>query len=173
MLVIRLSRTGKRNSPSFRVVVQEKHRTPTGKAVEFLGYYNPRLKEKRLKTDRIEYWLEKGAQPSGSIHNLLVTEGILKAGKVKVSRLHPKKKKAESDETVASQEKEAVTNQDKETKDSKKEEVAQQEPAPDTAKEKPAEKEVSSEAKESQPEAKKEKKDQPKASPKDDQSAKS
>jgi small subunit ribosomal protein S16 len=185
MLVIRLSRTGKRNSPSFRVVLQEKHRTPTGKAVEFLGYYNPRLKEKKLKTDRIKYWLDKGAQPSGSIHNLLVTEGILKTSKVKVSRLQPKKKKTEDDESTSSQEKapasqetdkkepskekEVVANSGKEDESSNKENKSadKKESTSKADQEKNLQKEESPKKEERQTEDKKEEKDQSNTSQKD------
>ena len=56
MLKIRLQRTGKKNSPSFRVVLAEHTAPPQGKFIEILGYYNPRKKKKGFKKERIEYF---------------------------------------------------------------------------------------------------------------------
>jgi len=90
MLVIRLTRVGKKNQPAFRVVLTKKSNPVRGKFIEILGSYNPRLKTKALKADRIKYWLSKGAQASITVHNLLVNEKIIEAAKVKAWR--PKKK---------------------------------------------------------------------------------
>ena len=92
MLVIRLTRIGKRNQPAYRVVLADKKRAVKGKFQEILGNYNPRLKTKALKAERIQYWLSKGAQASPTVHNLLVSEKIINAAKVKAWR--PKKKAA-------------------------------------------------------------------------------
>ena len=83
MLTIRLTRKGKKNQPFFRVVVIDKRRTASGGvAVEDLGYVDPLTKRKNFKKDRILYWISKGAQPSASIHNLLVSEKIIDAKKI-------------------------------------------------------------------------------------------
>lgn len=83
--MIRLQRIGRRNDPSFRVVVNEKAAGPkTGRYIEELGHYDPRLekgKDLQMKTDRVKYWLSVGAQPSGTFHNLLIREGILSGKK--------------------------------------------------------------------------------------------
>jgi len=93
MLVIRLTRIGKKNQPAYRVVLTEKTNPVRGKFQEILGSYNPRLKSKQLKAERIKYWLSKGAQASGTVHNLLVNEKIISGPKVKT--WHPKKKTVE------------------------------------------------------------------------------
>lgn len=90
MLVIRLTRIGKKNQPAYRVVLTEKTSPVKGKFLEILGSYNPRLKTKQLDAEKIKYWLSKGAQPSPTVHNLLVSEKIIEAAKVKAWR--PKKK---------------------------------------------------------------------------------
>ncbi len=90
MLVIRLTRIGKKNQPSYRVVLADKKRAVKGKFIEILGSYNPRLKTKALKGERITYWLSKGAQASPTVHNMLVSEKIISGPKVKAWR--PKKK---------------------------------------------------------------------------------
>jgi len=93
MLKIRLQRTGKKSSPSFRVVVTEKTTGPRGKPVEVLGSYNTRLKNVQLKSERIQYWLGKGAQASDTVHNLLIKEKIIEGKKIP---MHKTKKKDES-----------------------------------------------------------------------------
>lgn len=83
MLTIRLTRKGKKNQPFFKVVLIDKRRSSTGgRAVEDLGYLDPLTKRKNLKKDRILYWLKVGAQPSATIHNLLVEEKIIDAKKI-------------------------------------------------------------------------------------------
>ncbi len=92
MLTIRLTRKGKKNQPFFRVVVIDKRRSAKGgRAVEILGYVDPLTKRKSLKKERILYWISKGAQPSPTIHNLLVSEKIIDAKKINKSK-KPKKK---------------------------------------------------------------------------------
>jgi small subunit ribosomal protein S16 len=84
MLIIRLIRTGKKNAPSFRIVLIEKTASPkSGKFLEILGNYNPRLKEVNFKKERIKYWLSQGVQISETVHNLLVKGEIIKGPKIK------------------------------------------------------------------------------------------
>jgi small subunit ribosomal protein S16 len=72
MLKIRLQRVGRKNDPSFRVVVIESHRAPkSGATIEILGNYNARQKRTILKRDRIDYWASKGAQTSQTVKDLL------------------------------------------------------------------------------------------------------
>ncbi len=95
MLVIRYQKIGKKNQPSFRLVVIDKRKAARGgRAVEILGAVNPFTKRKTLKKERINYWLSKGAKPSPTVHNLLVSEKIIEAKKINVSK--KVKKAAES-----------------------------------------------------------------------------
>jgi small subunit ribosomal protein S16 len=72
MLKIRLQRVGRKNDPSFRVVVIESHRAPkSGAAIEILGNYDARQKRVVLKRERIDYWVSKGAQTSQTVQDLL------------------------------------------------------------------------------------------------------
>ena len=77
MLVIRLSRMGKKKHPLFRVIISEKTKDTVGDYLELLGNYNPHTNKAELKADRIQYWLSKGAQPSGTVHNLLIDHKII------------------------------------------------------------------------------------------------
>ncbi|MDP3955337.1 MAG: 30S ribosomal protein S16 [bacterium] len=108
MLSIRLTRRGKKNQPFFRVIVIDKRRSSKGgRAVEVLGYVDPLTKRKSIKKERVQYWLSKGAQPSATMHNLLVQEKIIEGEKVHVSRIKKSKlaeiaaEKAKAAEKVA------------------------------------------------------------------------
>lgn len=98
MLMIKFSRRGKKNQPFFRIIVLEKSKDPWGDFLEDLGFLNPLTKKVSLKVDRIKHWISKGAQPTGSVHNLLVKEGVIKADKVKVTKIHKKKTEKEKEE---------------------------------------------------------------------------
>ena len=98
MLKIRLQRVGKKNSPSFRVVLVEHTMRPRGEFIELLGSYNKIQKQKSFNKERILYWISKGAQPSPTMHNLLVDEKII--DKVKVKAWKPKKKPASAEATA-------------------------------------------------------------------------
>ena len=90
MLVIRFFRIGKRNQPSFKIVVTDKRRASRGgRFVQELGFWNPLTKEKVLKGERIKYWISVGAQPSETVHNLLIKSGVIEGKKIDV---HNKKK---------------------------------------------------------------------------------
>ncbi len=77
MLVIRLSRTGRRNQPTYRIVVAEKNRPVKGKFIEVVGFYNQgEGKKTDFKKDRIEHWIAQGAHPSDSVAGLLKYNGL-------------------------------------------------------------------------------------------------
>jgi small subunit ribosomal protein S16 len=73
VLMIRLSRTGARKQPQYRVVVIEKERARNGRPVEIVGTYNPRTTPAsiELKRERIEYWVSKGAQLSDRVNKIV------------------------------------------------------------------------------------------------------
>ena len=60
MLTIRLQRRGRKNDPSFRVIlVEAKRAAKTGNVNEILGFYDARSSNINLKADRIKYWISK------------------------------------------------------------------------------------------------------------------
>jgi small subunit ribosomal protein S16 len=71
--MIRLSRIGKKKHPFYRVVVTEKTRPRNGRFVEIVGTYDPQKKPAavELNSDRVQYWLSKGAQPSDTVRSIL------------------------------------------------------------------------------------------------------
>jgi len=112
MLVIRLQRIGKKKFPTYRLIVSEKTRDTRGAYLEALGTFNPHLKDGGFlpETERINYWMGKGAQPSPTIHNLLIKSGILKGlpkkksvyiSKKRAAKLEEKKKQAAPKEAAA------------------------------------------------------------------------
>lgn len=66
-------RTGAKKRPSYRIVVKEKQSKRDGAYLENLGTYNPTREpaEINLKTDRVEYWISKGAQPTDTVRRLI------------------------------------------------------------------------------------------------------
>lgn len=73
MLAIRLMRMGSKKKPSYRIVVKEKLSKRDGAYLENVGFYNPTPNpaEVRLRMDRIQYWMEKGAQPTDIVRRLI------------------------------------------------------------------------------------------------------
>ncbi len=90
MLSIRLSRVGKKKMPSYRLIVTEKTRDPWGKVLEQLGTYDPLAKPKKVAFDleRVKYWMSKGAQPSATVHNMLVDLKAIESEKTKAHPTH-------------------------------------------------------------------------------------
>lgn len=75
MIVIRLSRTGKRGERKFRIVVKEKRDRRDGKAIDSLGWYVKGPDKEGLNVtvdrDRLKYWLSVGAKPSPTVSKIL------------------------------------------------------------------------------------------------------
>jgi len=175
MLKIRLKRIGRKHDPSFRIVVTEATAPPKGRYKEAVGFYNSALKQLKMDKERIGHWLSVGAQPTSSVHNLLVKEGVVDAPKQKAHSTRVRKQKegkssgpapvAESPQEGESQEEVGVKQEDVKNDapvTSQKEEQATEAPVvetekqvDDTPKEEGGKKEESVE-KESQKEAPKE-----------------
>ena len=81
MLAIKLQRIGKKHQPSYRFVVAERRSKMAAPPVEDLGSYNPATKAVSVGKDRVTYWIKSGAQPTVSVHNLFVKEGIISGAK--------------------------------------------------------------------------------------------
>ena len=91
MLTIRFFRIGKKNQPSFRIVVCDKRNAPRGgRFLEIVGFYNPRTKETIVEKEKIIAWISKGAKASATVHNLLIKQGVIEGKKIAA---HKKSKK--------------------------------------------------------------------------------
>ncbi len=78
MLRLRLIRTGKRNRPHYRLAAMDARAQRDGRAVEYLGHYDPYKETDALQMnrERVVFWLDKGAQPTESVEKLLRKQGI-------------------------------------------------------------------------------------------------
>ncbi len=80
---IRLTRTGKKNFPFYRIGVFDSHTRRDGPYIENLGAYDPRQKDpaQKVKIDkeRYEHWINQGARPTESVARLLKHTGVLLA----------------------------------------------------------------------------------------------
>lgn len=72
MLIIRLSRTGKKGERKFRVVVKERRSKRDGSAIENLGWYIKGVNNGlTINKERLNYWLSVGAKPTPTVSNIL------------------------------------------------------------------------------------------------------
>ena len=78
MLKIRLQRTGRENTPTYRIVLAEKSAPAKGKFLEILGHYLPARDPVILehKEERITHWISKGAIPSDTVARILAKKGM-------------------------------------------------------------------------------------------------
>ena len=83
MVKIRLARGGSKKRPFYSIVVSDQRRQPSGRFIERIGFFNPMAVESeeslRVDTERADYWISQGAQPSERVAN------ILKQGKRKAA----------------------------------------------------------------------------------------
>jgi small subunit ribosomal protein S16 len=83
MLKIRLARGGAKKRPYYQIVVADSHSPRDGRFIERVGAYNPLVAKDSperlvLKTERIQEWLGKGAQPTDRVARFLSTQGLAK-----------------------------------------------------------------------------------------------
>ncbi len=100
MLKIRLKRIGKKKQPSYRFVVAEATRSRDSKTVEEIGIYNPMKKPTviKIKKERAKHWIKNGAQPTDTVAQIFVKEGLLKEIKKGSKQSEGKKKKKEQED---------------------------------------------------------------------------
>ncbi|MEY3784335.1 MAG: hypothetical protein RLZZ230_657 [Candidatus Parcubacteria bacterium] len=85
MLMMRLQRVGRKNDPSYRIVVTDKRTGPkSDNHIDRLGSYNPKMNHVQLDAAKAKEWLSKGVQPSDTVHNILVNEKVIDARKINV-----------------------------------------------------------------------------------------
>jgi len=71
MLKLRLKRTGRKRSPSYRLVIMENTTRRDGRPIEEVGYYDPISKNYKLDSEKIQKWLNYGVKPTKTVSNLL------------------------------------------------------------------------------------------------------
>lgn len=143
MLSIRLQRIGRKNEPSFRLVLTEsKNAAKSGRFQEILGFHNFRKDgTTTVKADRVKHWISMGAQVSDTAHNLLVTEKVLTGKKINVlpKKTVPKKEEAVVVEAAPAPAAEAPTPAVESVAEVTEPEAPVEAPAPEAAPETPAE----------------------------------
>ncbi|MBF5029586.1 MULTISPECIES: 30S ribosomal protein S16 [Micromonospora] len=74
---IRLLRMGKIRNPQYRIVIADSRTKRDGRAIEFVGVYQPKEDPSviEVKSERVQYWLSVGAQPSEAVQRLLELTG--------------------------------------------------------------------------------------------------
>jgi small subunit ribosomal protein S16 len=70
---VRLTRVGSKKNPIWRVVVADQRSPRDGRFIETIGHYNPQTEPSTIRIDeeRLQHWLDRGAQPSGSVKQLV------------------------------------------------------------------------------------------------------
>lgn len=85
MLKMRLQRIGRKNSPSYRVVVTDsRNAVSRGRNVDLIGSYDPKLGRIVIEKDKAKHWLSHGVQPSDTVYNMLVAQGVVEGRKKNV-----------------------------------------------------------------------------------------
>ena len=137
MIKIRLQRHGARHAPFYRMVVTPSETRRDGRYIEVLGTYNPqssaRERELDLKLDRIDHWLDVGAQPTDTARSLirqsrLSPEEWLKRTEAKAAAKAARLSKKKNPAPVAEAPAEEEAKPEEATTEEVKEEPAKEEP---------------------------------------------
>jgi len=142
MLMMRLQRVGRKNDPSYRVVVVDKRTGPkSNKHIDHLGSYNPKLNHVQIDTVKAKDWLTKGVQPSDTLYNILVNLKVIEGKKrnvlprkspiideAKVKAEAEAKEKAEADAKAAKEAEEAAKAEAKAAEEAAKAAPAEEAP---------------------------------------------
>ena len=108
---MRLQRVGRKNDPSYRIVVVDKRTGPkSNKNIDILGSYNPKLGQVQIDADKAKDWLTKGVQPSDTVHNILVAQKVIEGKKINALT---KKSPIVDEEAIKKSEEEAKAKEEK------------------------------------------------------------
>ena len=129
MVMIRLSRIGKKNHPTYRIVVSDKQKDMCAPYLEALGTYDPHTQPSTfvVDKDRLLQWMKNGAQLSDTVHNLCIVNKVIEGEK---RNMMHKKVKKEGEETTTTPKPETPPA----TQEKPKEEVAAKPETPETEK---------------------------------------
>ena len=70
---VRLTRVGSKKNPIWRIVVADQRSPRDGRFIEMIGHYNPQTDPSEIVIDdeRLQHWLARGAQPTGTVRKLI------------------------------------------------------------------------------------------------------
>ncbi len=145
-LKIRLARGGAKKRPFYRIVVAEASSPRDGRYVERVGTYNPMVSKENsqrmtLNSERITFWLDKGAKPTERVQKMLAAAGLIEAFVIRdqPKKSAPGKKRAEREAELAEGSVVGKTAAEEGASEPPAEEVAVEPPAEEAAGETPAE----------------------------------
>ncbi len=173
LLKIRLARTGRKNYPSYRIVVAEHSSAVQGKFIDIVGHYIPVRDPKVFEYDaeKIKEWINKGAKPSDTVATLLKNAGMPGMEKYIKPRNKNRKKKKEdeevAEETAGVEESKTAEEGGKAPVEKSEEQAPAEETAPTENEEKPKEETATKEAAPDENQAKA-KEETPEEAPKQD-----
>ncbi|EPR33060.1 30S ribosomal protein S16 [Alkalidesulfovibrio alkalitolerans DSM 16529] len=77
-LKLRLTRMGSKKRPFYRIVAVNSETRRDGRALDYVGFYNPMVKPEEFSVDaeKVKMWIERGAQPSDTVRSLLKKAGV-------------------------------------------------------------------------------------------------
>jgi len=129
--MMRLQRVGRKNDPAYRIVVTDKRTgVKSDKHVDRIGSYNPKLGTIILDKDKAKQWLANGVQPSVTMHNILVSQGVIDAKKINPL---PKKSPIVDEAAIKKAEEEAAAKAEAEKAAAEEKAAADAAPAEETA----------------------------------------
>ena len=74
---MRLTRTGAKKAPTYRVIVADSRSPRDGRFIDELGHFNPRTDEVVIDAEKAQAWLKNGAQPTDTVRALLKKTNII------------------------------------------------------------------------------------------------
>ena len=74
---MRLTRTGAKKAPTYRVIVADSRSPRDGRFIDELGHFNPRTDEVVIDAEKAKTWLKNGAQPTDTVKALLKKSNII------------------------------------------------------------------------------------------------
>ena len=136
---VRLTRVGSKKNPIWRVVVTDGRAPRDGRSIETIGHYNPQTQPSRIEIDRerLQHWLDRGAQPSNTVKKLMRAENTghaMPASEAPTPVATPPKPKAEPAAEAApaeAPEAEAPADAEAAAEEVAAEQEASEQPAPD------------------------------------------
>lgn len=131
---LRLKRMGKKKQPIYKIVAADSRSPRDGKFLEAVGIYNPLTKPHTvdIKEERVNYWLDRGAQPTDTVNSLLRQKGInllrdLKKRGLSEEKIETRIKDWQNQKEVSSQKKTVKKSKKAAAKESKPEEQPSEE----------------------------------------------
>jgi len=131
MIAIKLRPIGKKKQITYRIVVLPKKSKLVGEYIDDLGWYNPHTDKFSVDFDKAKKWIASGAQPTDTVHNILVTAKIIKGPKIRLQKKSKQTKQETSAQEAPAQEAPAQETPAQET-------PAQEAPAAENPAENPA-----------------------------------